>query len=62
MAESLSRLGPVSVPGSVRNLSVYSSGVVLETELQVGDAYVSVQACPGLVSQKCSPARPLLTA
>jgi hypothetical protein len=50
MAESLSRLGPVSVPGSVRNLSVYSSGVVLETELQVGDAYVSVQACPGLVS------------
>ena len=41
---------------------MYSSGVVLETELQVGDAYVSAQGVSRSSDQKCSPARPLSTA
>src|SRR5580704_18773222 len=46
-------------PRSLRNLLVYSSGVVPETELQVGDAYESEQGVSRSSDQKCSPARPL---
>ena len=51
-------------PRSLRNLLVYSSADVPETELQVGDAYVVVvaQGVSRSSDQKCSPARPLLTA
>src|SRR5580698_8026032 len=49
-------------PRALRNWLVYSSGDVLEMELQVGDAYVSVQGVSRSNDQKCSPARPLLTA
>jgi hypothetical protein len=49
-------------PRSVRNRLVYSSGVVLETELQVGDAKPSEQGVSRSKDQKCSPARPLLRA
>jgi AcrR family transcriptional regulator len=47
-------------PRSVRNRLVYSSGVVLETELQVGDAKSSEQGVSRSKDQKCTPARPLL--
>ena len=48
-------------PRSLRNLLVYSSADVPETELQVGDAYVVVvaQGVSRSSDQKCSPARPL---
>ncbi len=56
------RLNLRQIPRSLRNLSVYSSAVVPETELQVGDAYVVVvaQGVSRSSDQKCSPARPLL--
>jgi hypothetical protein len=51
-------------PRSLRNLLLNSSGVVPESELQVGDAYVVVvaQGVSRSSDHRCSPARPLLAA